>query len=123
MQNITGAKPVANHAISILVNIAIDIWWAVSSGFDLIFWLFVTVTIIQIVHAVVVLRKSISVEDNGVMINGERISYIDIADVTAKRRRITVKTSAGKRYRLSINNAQDVSNAILANKAAISAVV
>jgi len=120
--NIVGEKPIVTQAIGIAINIAIDIWWAVSWGFDWVFWAFVAITAVQVVQAVITLQKSISVEDQQVVINGEAIPYSNIASASAPKsllsqKRVDVSTNDGKNYRIPVNNSQAVCDAILANMA------
>ena len=117
MQHISGEKPLAGQIVGIVVNIGIDIWWWINNGFDVVFWIFLGVTVFQVVQAIVTLRKSIHVADSGVTVNGTTIPYNMLADVSARKRRITVNTTDGKRYHVPINNAQAVNDAIWANRA------
>ena len=120
--NIVGEKPIVTQAIGIALNIVIDIWWAVSYGVDIIFWIFVAITAVQVVQAVITLQKSISVEDQQVVINGEAIPYSNIAGASTPKsflsqKRVDVSTNDGKSYRIPANNAQAVCDAILTNMA------
>ena len=129
---IVGQKPVFTQIMGLVTIIAaLDIWWAIGYGFSTtlvsfagvelsssyILLLLVTATIWQIVKTVIELRKSISVENGFVNINGTYISCSDIAEVSApKKGRIIIKINGGPCYTLAVINAQAISDAILANK-------
>jgi len=123
MQNIVGTKPLVGRIAGIVLNVGVDIWWFLDHGADLIFWLFAAFTLVQVVQAVLALRKNISVENSGVVINGTTIPYSSISDVKVRKgflfeRRVTVETVDGKSYPVPVNNPQEVSDAILGNRAA-----
>lgn len=107
---IVGKKSLISQITGISNIIAIDVWWVICYGFNYIFWIFVGSTIWVIVKSII---ESISVEDSVVKINGSNVPYESITDVSTKgKARIIIKTNAGKRYKLSIINAQAVSDAI-----------
>jgi len=118
MKNTTGKKQYVTQILPIIFSIAIDIWWAVSFGFDYIFWAFVAITIALIVWTAITLKKSISVDNRGVIINGTAIPYSNIASADAsKRGHVAVTTNDSKEYKIPVGNDQEVCDAIIANTA------
>jgi len=61
------------------------------------------------------------------LVNGNLIPYDDIDDVSVRGRRVTINTTVNitdnKLYRLSVGNAQEIRDAIAANKAAVTLVL
>jgi len=121
MQILMGKKPVAGQLTGVIINIAIDIWWFINHGANVVFWFFIASTVLIALSAARTLSKSISVESHFVKVNGAEIPYNNISHVEAKgsffrQDRVVIETIDGKTHTVPVSNHKEVATTILANK-------
>ena len=122
MQQIAGEKNLTRHIINITINVAADIFWLFWHGADVVFFVFLALTAFWVVRAVLAMRKSISVDQYGVTVNGEELSYDRIASAYAKQSwlygaaskpNLILCTIDGKKMRFEVKNSEVLAQAIL----------
>ncbi|MCL2445846.1 MAG: hypothetical protein FWD06_03650 [Oscillospiraceae bacterium] len=123
MQHVVGKKSLVGFIILVVLNVLFDVGVLLTRGLDIVFFIFVGLTVFYVVSGVMELRKTISADHNGVMVNGVLVPYASVGTMEVKnswwRKRVSLVTMEGATYHVNVTNPEEVANGIMANKAMV----
>ncbi|MCL2530858.1 MAG: hypothetical protein FWE40_01710 [Oscillospiraceae bacterium] len=123
MQNVVGKKSLAGFIITVVANVVLDLLVLWNWGLGIMFFAFVGITVFFVVSGVLELRKTISADHNGVMVNGVLIPYASVGTMEVKnsvwQKNVSLVTMEGATYRVNVTNPEEVANVVMANKAIV----
>ena len=103
------------------MNVLIDLGILFTQGPGILFFAFVGMTVFFVVSGVLELRKTISADHNGVMVNGVLVPYASVGNMEVKnsiwQKNVSLVTMEGVTYRVNVTNPEEVANVVMANKA------